>query len=94
MSLDLQFVQLRPSDARAIVRVVSRASDGPTGPETAKHGAVAVQHDEGSVLVRQPTQGLEGHHSVRADHYQSLQSVPDAGKPTVSTIHADAVVEN
>jgi hypothetical protein len=68
-----------------------RRSDGPCDGE---YLAAAFEHDESSILIRQPTQGSERNHSIRTDHDQPFQSVTHARESGLSPISANAVFNN
>src|SRR5437667_8107101 len=63
----------------------------PDGAGCREDGAVAFQHHETGVLVRQPTQCGERHHSVWADHHKAAQAVTDTRKAVPPTVNADAI---
>ena len=54
--------------------------------------AVAVEHNEGSILVCQPTKCREGNKSVSADDNQTAQSVSDTRQSRLPPDRADSVL--
>jgi hypothetical protein len=61
-------------------------------PGRGEHSTVALQHDEGCVLVCQPAESGQRNHSVGADHDETAKAVSDAWQASVAAVGTDAVV--
>ena len=49
-------------------------------PGYSKHRAIAFQHDESGLLIRQPTQSCKRHESIRADYDETAETVADTSE--------------
>jgi hypothetical protein len=56
--------------------------------------AVPFEEDESGLLVGKPAQCSERHVPVIADHNEPPQPMPDAGKPPLVSVSADAVLKH
>jgi hypothetical protein len=59
-----------------------------------EHGAAPVKHHEAGILVSQPAERRKRHHPVSADHDQTPEAVPYAGKGCFAAGRANPIFKN
>jgi hypothetical protein len=56
-------------------------------------GAIPFQHDESCVLIRQPTQRGERHHSVRANYDEASKTMSHSWKTCLASVQSDPILK-